>query len=264
VLFSALKEQQLGLALDWDHWASRILQVSCDAKLIVKKQTNPQALPELKGVYDLTKVIVTYLGNNTDSSHSNREVGLLLDLKTKNGHDTQVRFIMSDQEVDRLFCAIREVATDHNLDNLRYGSITEHVAKSTLNSNQSIMRKSIARAIEQYDSASKKEKVLSRRGAMKWLPVLESSDLVHGSWYVTFLIVSFSNVLIFTATLHIHLYRWFVIGSLLFSISSALVLGNSFDAVLGEDDSILSQRSYRAAWLLMTISGVFCTLGNYI
>lgn len=48
----------------------------------------------------------------------------------------------------------------------------------------------------------------------------------------------------------------------MFTISSALVLANSFDAILGDDDSLLSRRDYRASWLLMTISGIFCTLGS--
>jgi hypothetical protein len=48
----------------------------------------------------------------------------------------------------------------------------------------------------------------------------------------------------------------------MFVLSSALTLGNSFTKDLGDDDSILSNYQYRASWLLMTISGVFCTLGS--
>jgi hypothetical protein len=56
--------------------------------------------------------------------------------------------------------------------------------------------------------------------------------------------------------------RWFVIGSIFFVISSAMILANSFTKDLGDDDSILSNYHYRATWVLMTISGVFCTLGS--
>jgi hypothetical protein len=31
---------------------------------------------------------------------------------------------------------------------------------------------------------SRREVIKKRRGALKWLPVLFSNDLVHGSWYV--------------------------------------------------------------------------------
>jgi len=33
---------------------------------------------------------------------------------------------------------------------------------------------------------SKEEVIIKRRGALKWLPVLCSNDLVHGSWYVVY------------------------------------------------------------------------------
>lgn len=43
-----------------------------------------------------------------------------------------------------------------------------------------------------------------------------------------------------------------------------MVLLNSWEDVeyLGQDDSILSRFRYRSTWVLMVISGVFCTLGE--
>ncbi len=53
-------------------------------------------------------------------------------------------------------------------------------------------------------------------------------------------------------------------GSVLFALTSLMVLANSWESerFLGEDDSILSRYRYRSTWLLMVISGVFCTLGE--
>jgi hypothetical protein len=57
-------------------------------------------------------------------------------------------------------------------------------------------------------------------------------------------------------------YRWFVVGSVLFTGTSIFILWNSFSEALGQDDSDLDGFHYRATWVLMIISGVFCTLGT--
>lgn len=51
-------------------------------------------------------------------------------------------------------------------------------------------------------------------------------------------------------------------GSILFTVTSAFILWNSFTEVMGEDDSDLDGFHYRATWIFMIISGVFCTLGG--
>lgn len=44
-------------------------------------------------------------------------------------------------------------------------------------------------------------------------------------------------------------------------VTSGVILYNSFDEVIGDDDSFLSPKRYRATWALMLISGIFFTLG---
>jgi hypothetical protein len=57
--------------------------------------------------------------------------------------------------------------------------------------------------------------------------------------------------------------RWFVLGSILFVITSVIILDNSIDNnYLGTDDSVLPTASYRWSWILTIICGVFCTLGR--
>lgn len=59
------------------------------------------------------------------------------------------------------------------------------------------------------------------------------------------------------------LLRWFVVASILFTISSAVVLNNSLESFyLGEDDSFLDPLRYRISWILMTISGAFFVVGS--
>jgi hypothetical protein len=72
-----------------------------------------------------------------------------------------------------------------------------------------------------------------------WLPVAYSNDLVHGAW-------------------------WYVLASLVLTVASAMVLINAYHRrYLGEDDSTLDTFRYRAAWVLMTISGFLFTLGSF-
>lgn len=40
------------------------------------------------------------------------------------------------------------------------------------------------------------------------------------------------------------------------------MLANSYNEVIGTDDSFLSRSAFRASWALLTVSGVFCTIGS--
>eukprot|EP01031_Cornospumella_fuschlensis_P025364 gene25364-30626_t len=254
VLCSALSEKKLGLTLEWDPWKLRVIEISPNGILSVWKVENI-GKKTLKYEFDVNKVLLTYLRNNlthsdqSDHSHQHTEAGLHINLKTKLGHDTQLRLILKESEIAHLYDALRVVSKEHNLDNVRQGSITEQV-KILANEKHlirhvsseggtSIMRRSIARAMDTYNTHSQKHRILRKRGTMRWLPVYMANDLVHGAW-------------------------WFVWGSALFVISSVLVFANACHNhdLLGEDDSLLSPQSYRASWLLMVISAVFCTLGS--
>eukprot|EP00597_Dinobryon_sp_UTEXLB2267_P003350 CAMPEP_0170061732 /NCGR_PEP_ID=MMETSP0019_2-20121128/3199_1 /TAXON_ID=98059 /ORGANISM="Dinobryon sp., Strain UTEXLB2267" /LENGTH=437 /DNA_ID=CAMNT_0010267655 /DNA_START=258 /DNA_END=1571 /DNA_ORIENTATION=+ len=110
------------------------------------------------------------------------------------------------------------------------------VLKRTI-TNQSVMRRSVAMEMDKFDMRSKIERIRARRGSFKSLPVFFSNDLVHGSW-------------------------WFTIGSVVYTITSLVVFVNSYDPIMGEDDSTLSPYRYRASWMLMVLSGLLFTLGS--
>ena len=99
------------------------------------------------------------------------------------------------------------------------------------------MRRTICKAIDRWENRSRKEQIIAKRGALRWLPVYFENDLVHGSW-------------------------WFVLGSIYVILTAAIIIANSFDVIIGEDDSVLSRFHYRATWVLMLGSGVFFALGS--
>ena len=56
--------------------------------------------------------------------------------------------------------------------------------------------------------------------------------------------------------------RWFLFGSIFITAASAVVLANSYNEVIGTDDSFLSRPAFRASWALLVVSGAFCTVGS--
>lgn len=81
--------------------------------------------------------------------------------------------------------------------------------------------------------------IVARRRAFRWMPVLFSNDLVHGSW-------------------------WYVLGSLFTTIVSGILLANLYVLILDKDKTILSTEDNTAAWALLTLSGLVYTIGSLV
>lgn len=84
---------------------------------------------------------------------------------------------------------------------------------------------------------TRKEVILMRRGAFKWLPVYCSNDLVHGSW-------------------------WFVFGSIVTTLSSIYPLVTKYVYGYEQEDDMLPSTNYDISWILLVISGIFFILGS--
>lgn len=84
---------------------------------------------------------------------------------------------------------------------------------------------------------SREEVLVQRRGAFRWLPVLFSNDLVHGSW-------------------------WFVIGSALTMLFSIYPLVQKYSGDYSQQDDALPDTDYDITWAMMIICGFFFTLGS--
>lgn len=63
-------------------------------------------------------------------------------------------------------------------------------------------------------------------------------------------------------SLYLFYVRWLTVGSILYCVSSGVILWNTASKALGEDDSRLNDFQFRATWVLMIISGVFAALGS--
>ena len=83
----------------------------------------------------------------------------------------------------------------------------------------------------------RRERILVARGAFKWLPVLCSNDLVHGSW-------------------------WFVWGSIFGTIISIFPLLSDYIPFFRASTRTLPMLQDPSTWGLLISSGVFFTLGS--
>eukprot|EP01035_Chromulina_nebulosa_P017161 gene17161-22676_t len=83
---------------------------------------------------------------------------------------------------------------------------------------------------------SRRQRILSRRGAFRWLPVYFSNDLVHGSW-------------------------WFVLGSLLAMLIPAVPLLDLFYSFWYTEVTLPILQD-AATFALLIVSGFFFTLGS--
>eukprot|EP01033_Poteriospumella_lacustris_P010019 gene10019-7161_t len=187
----------------------------------------------------------------TDTKHvkETHEMGLILQLQAENGRPTQLRIVLPMDQWPSLLQALQLLSANANVDEIGRISITGPMQlhlqlqqKSPLSTKPaygSIMRHTVAYAMDDVHSRTRTERIVARRGVFHWLPVAYSNDLVHGAW-------------------------WYVLASLVLTVASAMVLINAYHRrYLGEDDSTLDTFRYRAAWVAMTISGFLFTLGSF-
>lgn len=84
---------------------------------------------------------------------------------------------------------------------------------------------------------SRQEVIVQRRGALKWLPVMFSNDLVHGSW-------------------------WFALGSLITMLFSIYPLVQKYTYAYSQHDDSMPATDFDITWAMLIICGFFFTLGS--
>ena len=233
-LFTVKESSQF--AVTWRAWRPRLLELR-DGMLVYRKGEVVKGSIDMRGKVTVTRMGIS--GPGVDLSKVENEVGL--DVLA---NAVAWRVIMPESATHSFYQAIKSLASEHNIDELQRDEYRRAISTELTMTHveeggaSSVMRRAVARAFRKYDTRSRKQQVVARRGALKWLPVLFSNDLVHGSW-------------------------WFVAGSVYVVISSGIVLANGFDArLLGDDSSGLSDFHYRATWFLVLVSGLMFTLGS--
>ena len=230
-------------------WKGRHIKIRQDGTLTCLKDNGT-----VKHIVNLSTFLISII-EVTDSTSQllQNKIGVKVECKRSDPHgslSTTFRCLLSRENAMDLCIAAREISKIHNI-NLFLDSLKptneEYLLRPSLRLQQnedrgtermSNMRFTIGRVLDMLEKFDRKQMILSRRGAFKFLPVYFSNDLVHGSW-------------------------WFVVGSLFITVISIFVLLSTYyQTPLGTDDSILSILEFRVAWILLIISGVFFTIGS--
>lgn len=236
-LFSKMYDGMLSKR--YSPWLNYKLEV-CDNATISCAKANDRSGKNIH-VFDVTVVSlekIVVLDNESGGSG----VGVRVQCK-EDGLDTSFRILLSVEDLDHFSASLMRVATFHNIPSFRSSSVQVDAITSKKGVYQiesyrfSFIRTNVIRNIDKVEKKNLKSVIVSRRGAFASLPVLFANDLVHGSW-------------------------WFVLGSLLTTLVGSVTLYNAYTNFIGEDDSHLTEDSYRVAWSLVIASGLFMSAGS--
>jgi len=274
VLFSPLTD---GLfEKKYKAWRTRHLLLKSDGTLDSLISTGggvDSATNKVDDTHDVTSVVLIKIRISEDSaSVLDGRVGVKVFCK-KDGHETNFRCIIMPRDMEGLCGALARISRTHNIQDFLRSALVGigeddggdggssssggggnggggrsggSGARSGTNVAISAFRAlaaaraswSMQRVVDKEDKMMMKRATRRRRGAFEDMPVLFSNDLVHGSW-------------------------WFLLGSVFITAAASVVLANSYNEVIGTDDSFLSRGAYRASWVLMVTSGTFLTIGSF-
>lgn len=177
-------EKKMGITRQWKAWKMQVVTINMNSTVQFRKEKNDMTI---LGTFLLTKVCVEEMDHSAQAD-GEKEKGIVVHCQTPDGYETSFRCILNEREMESFKDAIRMVAKEHNVDDEIRSSITQTVkrvaAKTSTSAvdNKSVMRRAIARAMDKEDKRSARERIISKRGTMKYLPVVMANDLVHGSW----------------------------------------------------------------------------------
>lgn len=193
VLLATLEEKKLRLGLAWKKFSPRVVCITADGVLTHSKvPDNSTQSSSTKSVAErqflLEKIDLSLLAADVeDAEDPSTDVGIVVKCQDLDHTESYFRVILSNQELEGFLSALREVAKEHNIDTVRCSELRVKTPTKSFfskRSKQSVMRRAVSIAMDKHDRRSKKERILAKRGAFKWLPVKMSNDLIHGSWYV--------------------------------------------------------------------------------
>lgn len=149
------------------------------------------------------------------------------------------------------------------------------------------MRGSIKLSGKAITSQGRAAQIFASRVVFRWLPVVCSNDLVHGSWQVCFewcIVISCENAYLtpqnqdtnltsycaesqvrLEQLLHYELFRWFVWGSLVSGLIALIPLIDLSSKIFHvSEETDLKALDAAATWVLLILSSVFFTIGSYV
>jgi len=198
MMFSALRDRKSLMTLKWKKWQSMNVKISAMGVLVYAKEATPRVV---KGTFDVShSVSITMMEHNVseeeqeNSQQNGGDVGIMVRVKDKNNVEERLRCILTMDDFALFNDALEKVAKVHKLDASLNATLYVHKTekyyekesnknlKASSRAGISVMRRGIMMAMDKTDKRSRKERILAKRGALRWLPIHFRNDLVHGSW----------------------------------------------------------------------------------
>jgi hypothetical protein len=178
VQFAVMEEG--AFAKSWDSWKLYYFALREDRTLIFRINSRSNII----GKFDLTKCRITHFDvGATINPLVYKEHGITVNCH-RNNIETSFRCILNEKQFKQFSEAVRHYIPDHTFEE----ELKQVTPKQTqliptgTRITQSVMRQAIADAMSNNEKMTSREKILRRRGAFGFLPVLFANDLVHGSW----------------------------------------------------------------------------------
>jgi hypothetical protein len=187
LLFSVLHARDLGMTMKWKPWDNRIVKVYKEeekkGRVTYAYPSKPNEIPPHHQFVLNDKTTLDLVSNSeTDDS--------VLTVKCLRGDniESQFRCIGEKHEINKLMSAINSILQRRQKhSNTRVTTLTVPKQNSTrllgsFSGKTSATRRAITIALDEQDKRSKKQRIVAKRGAYQWLPVVGANDLTHGSW----------------------------------------------------------------------------------
>lgn len=186
LMFSSLCERNFGMTLEWKPWSARLVKIYASGKLTHAKPSTPNTVT--KGhTYMLKNVSVQMTENRSaEGTLISDESGLIVKCQTTQGIETHFRLVAKSNDIQVFLRALQtvhseEIKISKSLISAKHATSTTTIGR-VFGFGKSEIRRAIGREMDVMDRRSTKERILAKRGALKWLPVLTANDLTHGSW----------------------------------------------------------------------------------
>lgn len=184
--FSAIHQQHLGTTLRWKPWGPRVVRIYGDGTSGTLHYARSRKADHITPhhIYLLDQHLELELA--IGESNSTKPVESILTIKTvrQDGITSSCRVLGHAAEIEKVIAAINQAMGRTDLQYVDHRqSLT--VVQSTLSSvfgGNSAMRRAVSHAMNMHDKRDRKQRIMARRGAFKWLPVAGANDLTQGSW----------------------------------------------------------------------------------
>lgn len=201
LMFSVLHARDMGMVMKWKPYKLRVCRVFSNGNTGNFEYSYPNAEKQVvpkNHMFALGPTIELELTSREDDDPEAAFAEQVLTVKARrmDNIDSMFRCIGTPDDIRRLIIALN-VASGNKAKRAEVTK-TSYFPRESLSKRRglaqkfqnvvdrargtNVMRRAIHQALDFHDAQTRKQRILSQRGAFQWLPVSGANDLTHGSW----------------------------------------------------------------------------------